>query len=148
MRGQRCVDKEPEPFQIGQQYIYFNYSSSDRTKDSAVGASATASTANPRSSRTYFAVVGPMAASRARRNPFPLPEGAEDSPAVIEKCSRNAGMTWPAAEGAKRTIHHGSSSSSSEMNCGRHVNSPARYDARNGSKKETKTYLIPLATHA
>ena len=25
MRGQRCVDKEPEPFQIGQQYIYFNY---------------------------------------------------------------------------------------------------------------------------
>jgi hypothetical protein len=27
MRGQRWVDKESEPFQIGQQYIYFNYSS-------------------------------------------------------------------------------------------------------------------------
>lgn len=69
-----------------------------------------------------------MAASRARRNPFPLPDG-EDFPAVIEKCSRNAGMTWPAAEGAKKTIHHGSSSPSSEMICGRHVNSPARDDA-------------------
>lgn len=27
MRGQRWVDKEPELFQIGQQYIYSNYSS-------------------------------------------------------------------------------------------------------------------------
>lgn len=89
-----------------------------------------------------------MAASRARRDPLPLPEDGDDLPAVMEKCLRKAGMTWPAAEGAKRTIHHGLSLSSSEVICGRHVNSPARDDARKRFKKRnTKTYLIPLATH-
>lgn len=87
----------------------------DDTKDSAVGASATASTSNLRSSRTNFAVVGPMAASRARRNSDSLSDDGEDLPAVIEKCWHNAGMTCPAAEGAKKTIHHGSSSASCEM---------------------------------
>lgn len=90
--------------------IFYLLLTRDDTKDSAVGASATASTSNIRSSRINFAVVGPMAASRACRDPVPLPDDGEDFPAVIEKCLRNVGMTCRAAEGAKRTIHHGSSS--------------------------------------
>lgn len=75
-----------------------------------------------------------MAASRARRNPLPVPDDDEDFLAVMEKCLRNSGMTCPAAEGAKKTIHHGSSLSLSERVGGRRVNSrfssPARDDAR------------------
>ena len=75
-----------------------------------------------------------MAASRARRNPLPIPDDGEDFPAVMEKCLHNTGMTCPAAEGAKKTIHHGSSLSLSERIGGRRVNShfspPARDDAR------------------
>jgi hypothetical protein len=92
------------------QQLYYLLLTRDDTKDSAVGVSATASTSNIRSSRINFAVVGPMAASRPRRDPLPLPDDGEDFPSVIEKCLRNAGMTCPAAEGEKRTIHHGSSS--------------------------------------
>src|SRR6267142_4169128 len=82
------------------------------TRESAFGASATASTLKPSSSRRYASVVGPMAARRARRKLLSPNEG-EDSRAAKEKCVRKAGMTCDADDGAKKTIHHGSHSSSS-----------------------------------
>jgi len=98
-------------------------------------------------SRTYFAVVGPIAASRARRIPLPLPDDGGVFPADIEKCFRNAGMTCPAAEGEKRTIHHGSSPSLSKIIVGASFSPPARDDVISRYKKAI-TYLVPLATRA
>lgn len=77
------------------------------TSESAFGASATASTLKFASSRRYDAVVGPIAAIRARR------KGDDSSGIASEKYARNAGKACAAAEGAKKTIHHKSSSSSS-----------------------------------
>ena len=111
-------NKERKRSKDGTKYLprqAVNYSGafvSANVKESALGVSGTTSTRTPILSSRKSLVVGPIAATRARRTSFFFSFMSEDSLISKEKCMHSAGITCAAEDGAKNAIHHGSQSSS------------------------------------